>query len=31
MFAVLRDHGLRPAVLHRGLAWQMAALERSTG
>jgi hypothetical protein len=31
MLAVLRDHGLRPAVLHRGLAWQMAGLERSTG
>jgi hypothetical protein len=25
---VLREHGLRPTVVHRGMAWQVAGAER---
>jgi len=28
MLAVLRDAGMRPSVIHRGMAWQVAAAER---
>jgi 2-polyprenyl-3-methyl-5-hydroxy-6-metoxy-1,4-benzoquinol methylase len=28
MLSVLREHGLRPTVVHRGMAWQVAGAER---